>query len=78
MPLFEYTCQSCGSPCELLIRGDETPVCPSCGSRKLEKHLSVPVAHVRSSSGSLPVCNPTPAGGCGLPQCGMGGCQFEG
>jgi len=78
MPIFEYTCRACQSDCELLIRGGEKPVCPQCGSSKLDKHLSVVAAHVRGSSGSLPVCDPAPSGNCGLPQCGMGGCQFDG
>lgn len=78
MPLYEYTCEKCHSPFELLIRGNEQPKCPSCGSAKLEKHFSVPAAHVRGSS-SLPVCSPAPMqGGCGLPQCGMGGCMNGG
>jgi putative FmdB family regulatory protein len=75
MPLYEYTCQKCHSDFELLIRGSEQPKCPDCGSAKLEKHFSVPAAHTRGSS-SLPVCSPESAGGCGLPQCGMGGCQM--
>lgn len=74
MPLYEYTCQKCQSDFELLIRGSETPECPSCGGKKLEKHFSVPAAHTKGSS--LPVCEPQSSGTCGLPQCGMGGCQM--
>jgi len=73
MPLFEYTCEKCSSDFELLIRGSEQPVCPECGSRKLEKRFSVPAAHTKGSS--LPVAPPGP---CGRPQCGMGGCQGMG
>lgn len=79
MPLFEYTCESCQSDFELLVRGSEKPTCPSCDSSKLTKHLSVPAAHVSGSS-DLPICStpgPMPGGGCGAPQCGMGGCQFD-
>lgn len=75
MPLYEYTCEKCHSDFELLIRGEEKPVCPDCGSNRLEKHFSVPAAHTRGAS-SLPVCEPTPSAGCGRPQCGMGGCQM--
>ena len=75
MPLYEYTCTSCESEFELLVRGGEKPRCPECDSPKLEKRLSVPAAHTAGSSRELPVCQPTPAGGCGLPQCGMGGCM---
>jgi len=72
MPLYEYTCEKCQSDFETLVRGSEKPACPDCGSVKLTKRFSVPAAHVAGSS-SLPVM---PRGGnCGLPQCGMGGCQ---
>ncbi len=73
MPLFEYTCTKCTSQFELLIRGSEPPVCPECGGDKLEKHFSVPAAHV-SGGNSLPICEAPRGGGCGLPQCGQGGC----
>lgn len=79
MPLYEYTCEKCQSAVELLIRGDECPECPECGSRKLERRLSAPFAHSRGA-GSLPMRSEGPMpGGCGRPQCGMGGCQgFDG
>lgn len=74
MPLYEYSCTSCNSEVEILVRGSEKPRCPECDSPKLEKRLSVPAAHTASGSRDLPACHPTPSGGCGLPQCGMGGC----
>ena len=43
---------------------------------KLEKLLSVPAAHTAGAR-DLPTCQPTPSGGCGLPQCGLGGCMME-
>jgi putative FmdB family regulatory protein len=77
MPIYEYTCDRCQTGFELLIRGEEQPECPTCGSRQLEKQLSVPAAHTGSSA-SLPVCStPLPGGGCGLPQCGQGRCGLE-
>jgi putative FmdB family regulatory protein len=75
MPLYEYACCDCHSEFELLVRGSEQPQCPACESRKLEKLLSVPAAH--TASRDLPTCQPMPSGGCGLPQCGQGGCGFE-
>jgi putative FmdB family regulatory protein len=76
MPLYEYTCAKCRDDFELLVRGGETPVCPRCGSERLERLLSVPAAHTSSSSGGLPICeSPRPSsGGCGAPWCGQGGC----
>jgi putative FmdB family regulatory protein len=76
MPLYEYACLQCDSQFELLIRGSETPHCPTCHSNHLEKLLSVPAAHSPSKV-ELPLCQPRLAGGCGLPQCGMGGCTME-
>ena len=44
VPIYEYTCSACGAACEHLIRSknDQSKlVCPSCGSRRLERRLSV-------------------------------------
>ena len=73
MPLYEYQCRDCESQFELLIRGSERPHCPHCESGRLDRLLSVPAAHSASAK-DLPLCRPTPSGGCGLPQCGMGPC----
>lgn len=73
MPLYEYACHDCDRQFELLIRGSERPHCPQCEGTRLEKLLSVPAAH--SANGhELPVCRPSSSAGCGLPQCGQGGC----
>jgi putative FmdB family regulatory protein len=76
MPLYEYACRDCDSQFEFLVRGDESPHCPQCDSTRLEKLLSVPAAH-STKSAELPLCAPHMAGGCGLPQCGQGGCAME-
>lgn len=76
MPLYEYTCTKCHRDFELLVRGQETPECPTCGSHKLEKQLSVPAAHIVGAS-QLPVCGMAPPGGCGSGQCGLGSCPME-
>jgi putative FmdB family regulatory protein len=75
MPIYEYTCQSCESEFELLVRTNEKAACPDCGSKRLEKKLSVPAAH-STGSRSLDICD-SPGGGCGLPQCGGGSCAME-
>ena len=77
MPLYEYHCGDCDQSFELLIRGREEPHCPHCSGEHLEKLLSVP-ATPAGAVGELPVCRPQDFTGCGLPQCGMGGCQMEG
>ena len=40
MPIFDYTCKSCGNPFETLVRSDTVPACPKCGSTELEKRVS--------------------------------------
>ena len=75
MPLYEYECKTCRHEFETLVRNGESPRCPECGGERLEKLLSVPAAHTAGGRADLPVCGPMPQGDCGLPQCGMGGCQ---
>ena len=47
MPIYEYVCMSCESHFEELVRNDETPPCPDCGSEKAKKQFSVFAAHAR-------------------------------
>jgi putative FmdB family regulatory protein len=49
MPIFEYSCKSCGREFEMLVRTGTTPACPECASTELERLLSLPAVH---SSGS--------------------------
>jgi putative FmdB family regulatory protein len=65
MPLYEYACQACEHEFEALVRGHETPECPSCHSTKLERQQSTFAA--RSTSGSAAVSE-VPMGACG--RCG--------
>lgn len=46
MPLFSFVCQKCGETSEILVRSNDKPVCPQCGSSRMEKQLSAfaPVA----------------------------------
>lgn len=74
MPLYEYECKECHRVVEVLIRSSEKPECPQCGSKKLDKQLSVPAAPAMGT-GSLPVCG-VPQATCGKPQCGSG-CMFD-
>jgi putative FmdB family regulatory protein len=43
MPMYEYRCADCGREFEELVSMNErkNPPCPSCGSSKTEKKLSV-------------------------------------
>ena len=40
MPLYSYHCAKCDKDVELLVSSSEVPVCPDCGSKKLERLMS--------------------------------------
>ena len=42
MPIYEYSCKSCGNEFEALVRGEKVPSCPSCESKELDRLLSLP------------------------------------
>jgi len=68
MPLFTYRCTKCDQISEMLVRGSETPTCPSCGSADLEKQASAFAARVASGGDSEPAC----------PSCAQAGaCPFN-
>jgi putative FmdB family regulatory protein len=71
MPIFEYNCEQCGKEFEALVRGQEQPACPHCGSAKLSRLFSVPAAPVVGGGGakSEPWAGPCGRGGCGRPEC---------
>lgn len=72
MPIYEYTCRSCGENFEVLVRShaDEAAVaCPKDGSRDVEKRFST-FAAVASAPAA-----PAPCAQCGNPG-GPGACQF--
>lgn len=76
MPIYEYICHDCGKSCELIVSASTKPVCEHCGSKNIEKQLSVFAAHA-GSSGAQPPC----AGGCGgfeRGSCGSGCCGMRG
>lgn len=78
MPIYEYQCRQCEKEFELLIRGQEQPACPECGSDQLQRLMSAPAAHTASGD-SLPTCNDSwPVPTCGRPECQQGGCQGVG
>lgn len=74
MPIYEYACDGCRNEFEVLVRGSEAVACPECGGEKLVKQFSVPAAHTKGEA--LPIQGSMPAGGCGRPICGTGGCQM--
>ena len=68
MPIYEYTCDKCGRPAELLVRSSEEPTCPHCGSRQLSRLLSVVTAHAKSGGSGGDRAEPA-SGPCGA-SCG--------
>lgn len=40
MPIYEYYCGACDKKFETLVRGNEAPACPQCGTNDLKKLLS--------------------------------------
>lgn len=42
MPIYEFTCENCGSEFEELVFGSSNEIsCPSCGDKKVKKKVSV-------------------------------------
>jgi putative FmdB family regulatory protein len=76
MPLFEYACRDCDRQFELLVRGSETPKCPSCHSTALERRLSVFAAHTSGSGFASDAVPAGPCGACGDPR-GAGACSMN-
>lgn len=71
MPIFEYSCEACGTRFEKLVRrAGETDglECPSCGERHLKQELSTFAAHASSGGGKeQPMPGGCPAGMCRTP-----------
>ena len=72
MPIYEYVCMSCESHFEELVRHDETPPCPDCGSEKAKRQFSVFAAHGTSKQPSFGGPSSSGGGCCGG-SCGCGG-----
>lgn len=51
MPIYEYVCDQCDEPSEILLKSvSQKPRCPHCGSAKLARQFSTFAAHQGSSS----------------------------
>jgi putative FmdB family regulatory protein len=64
MPLFGFQCNECESEHELLLRADESPACPDCGSPRLVK--------LASRFAAVTAADPKPSPAmtrCGSPHC---------
>ena len=75
MPIFEYTCEDCGTAFEKLVRNSAAKgvACPSCGEEHVKREFSTFAARAngapKSSASEMPSC---PSGMCSNPgMCGM-------
>ena len=75
MPMFEYACRDCTTRFETLVRGTETPECPSCHSQSLERTLSTFAAHTGGAAKTT-MATPMGCGSCGDPR-GPGACSMN-
>jgi putative FmdB family regulatory protein len=76
MPIYEYACSKCDSEFELLISGSAKPICPQCGSAKLQRKFSTFAAH--QGSASAPACAESGCPGANTSACAGGKCPFSG
>ena len=51
MPIYDFSCKSCGHEFEALVRGSKQPACPECKSEELEKLLSLPAVKSEMTHG---------------------------
>jgi len=78
MPIYEYTCQACGSDFELLVMSAATKLaCPQCGSKKLDKKFSTFAAHQASPVGAVCADGGCPGASGGNSPCSGGKCPFS-
>ena len=49
MPLYDYTCDKCGRLFELLVMSASLPLCPHCGSDRLQQLIGAPAAPGKSA-----------------------------
>ena len=75
MPIFEYTCQSCGHRFEHLTRANQDAVCPACEGSALAKHLSTFAVGANAATRTAAAA-PGPCGSCGDPR-GPGACSMN-
>lgn len=78
MPIFEYSCEDCGSKFEKLVRRSteaDAVRCPSCGQDHLTTQYSRFAAHSRTAKSDSPAMEDYGADACGEGMCGSDMCQ---
>ena len=77
MPIFEYSCDDCGTKFEKLVRRSaeaDALRCPSCGQDHLTTQYSTFAAHAGGSKSASSAMEDCGAGMCGSGACGEGMC----
>ena len=75
MPLYEYICNECSHPFELIVHSSTIPACPECQTHDIEKQLSAfAVSGGKSDFGFEG--GPGSCGTCGDPR-GPGACSMD-
>lgn len=78
MPIFEYTCTTCGSRFETLLpNADAKVACVSCGSKQIERQLSTFSACIASPSSTPCTGGSCPGEGMAGSGCATGTCPFS-
>jgi putative FmdB family regulatory protein len=79
MPIFEYSCDDCGTRFEKLVRRSAESngvACPSCGRDHLKQEYSTFAAHANSGKAEAPAMG-CGGGMCHGGFCGSGGCEMN-
>ena len=64
MPIYAFRCRGCGLEFEeLVLRVGQTAPCPQCGSKDVERQVSIPAAHRSHDSTGGPACGAPPRSG---------------
>ncbi len=76
MPLFEYACKECEQEFEVLVRGNDTPECPTCHGTSLVRRQSVFAARTGGAASTVSEMPMGACGRCGDPR-GPGACSIS-
>ena len=70
MPLYDFSCDHCGTKFERLVRNEAeiaTVDCPDCAGRHVSRELSLPAAPISLTQALPTACGEGPP--CGAPWC---------
>ncbi|HJA08796.1 MAG TPA: zinc ribbon domain-containing protein [Candidatus Mailhella merdigallinarum] len=84
MPMYDFYCPACRTEFEDLVFGEETPVCPHCGSSDTERQVSAP-SPLKTGAfpfkpgpvRPMPPRSAAPSGSCPGTACGGKGCSGQ-